>query len=135
MKEIKFRANGIWLEPLWAVAGTRGSWGSSVMKVEFSPEWEGMRSRVTFFPANGAEAVEVIVENGEVIIPDEVMESAGTAAFVIDGEVDGRRFVSEKGELRVIDTANPGGKNPLLLELKEEIEKLKARYENELKVL
>ena len=135
MKEIKFRANGIWLEPLWAVAGTRGSWGSSVMKVEFSPEWEGMRSRVTFFPANGAEAVEVIVENGEVIIPDEVMESAGTAAFVIDGEVDGRRFVSEKGELRVIDTANPGGKNPLLLELKEELEKLKARCENELKVL
>lgn len=135
MKEIKLRADGIWLEPGWAVAGTRGSWGSSVIKIDFSPEWEGMRKRVTFFPANGSDAVEVFVEKDEALIPDEVMGSAGAAFFVIDGELDGRRLISVKGELRVIDTAAPGGKNPLLLELKEELEKLKARYEYELKVL
>ena len=94
-----------------------------------------MRKRVTFFPADGSDAVEVFVEKDEALIPDEVMGSAGTAFFVIDGELDGSRLISVKGELRVIDTAAPGGKNPLLLELKEELEKLKARYEYELKVL
>ena len=127
MKEIKLRADGIWLSPLWAVAGTRGSYGSCVLKLDFSPEWEGMRKRVTFFPADGSDAVEVPIENGEAVIPDEVMERAGTAEFVIDGECDGRKLVTEKGELRVIDTARPGGKNPAYLELLRKYEKLKER--------
>jgi hypothetical protein len=135
MKDINIKADGIWLEPTWAVAGTRGSWGSSVMKVNFSSEWEGMRKRVTFFPSDGSDAVEVPIENNEAVIPDEVMEHAGTAEFVIDGEVDGRSLVTQKGELRIIDTARPGGKNPLLFELKEELERLKARLADGIAVL
>lgn len=135
MKNINIKVDGIWLEPIWAVAGTRGSWGICVLKVDFSPEWEEMRKRVTFFPADGSDAVEVPIENNEAVIPDEVMEHAGTAEFVIDGEVDGRILVTQKGELRIIDTARPGGKNPLLLELKEELEKLKARLADGIAVL
>ena len=135
MKDINIKVDSIWLEPTWAVAGTRGSYGSCTLKVDFSPEWDGMRKRVTFFPADGSDAVEVWVEDGEAVIPDEVMEHAGTAEFVIDGEVDGRRLVTQKGELRIIDTARPGGKNPLLLELKEELEKLKARLADGIAVL
>ena len=135
MKITDIKAHGIWLEPQWAVAGTRGSFGACVLKVDFSPEWDGMRKRVTFFPADGSDAVEVTFEKNEAVIPDEVMEHAGTAEFVIDGEIEGRKFVSEKGELRVIDTARPGGKNPALLELKKELEKLKARCADGLAVL
>ena len=135
MKNINIKVDGIWLEPIWAVAGTRGSWGICALKVDFSPEWEEMRKRVTFFPADGSDAVEVPIENNEAVIPDEVMEHAGTAEFVIDGEVDGRILVTQKGELRIIDTARPGGKNPLLLELKEELEKLKARLADGIAVL
>ena len=135
MKVTKIKVNGIWLEPQWAVAGTRGSWGSCVLKLDFSPEWDGMRKRVTFFPADGTDAVEVWLENDEAVIPDEVMECAGNAEFVIDGECDGRKLVTEKGELRVIDTARPGGKNPAFLELRAEYEKLKARLADGIAVL
>ena len=110
MKIIGIRARGIWLEPSWAVAGTRGSYGSWALKIDFSPEWEGMRRRVTFFPADGMSAVEVSVTNGEAIVPDSVMECAGSACFIIDGERDGERLISERGSLRVIDTARPGGR-------------------------
>ena len=135
MKEIKLRADGIWLEPTWAVAGTRGSWGSCVLKIDFSPEWEEMRKRVTFFPADGSDAVEVWLEKDGAVIPDEVMECAGTAEFIIDGEIDGRKFITEKGELRVIDTARPGGKNPAYLELLRKYEKLKERLGDGIEIL
>ncbi len=135
MKITNIKVRGIWLEPQWAVAGTRGSYGSCVLKIDFSPEWDGMRKRVTFFPADGADAVEVWLENNEAVIPDEVMEFAGTAGFVIDGEIDGRKLVTQKGELRVIDTSSPGGKNPAFVELREELEKLKARLGDGIAVL
>ncbi len=129
MKEIKIAVNGIWLEPSWAVAGTRGSFGSCRLRFEFSPEWERLQKRVTFFPADGSDAVEIPIENDEAVIPDEVMAHAGSAGFVIDGECDGKRIVSGKGELRVIDTARPGGKAPAYLELREELNALRAEYE------
>ena len=129
MKITNIKVSGIWLEPTWAVAGTRGSRGSCLLKINFSPEWEGMRKRVTFFPADGSGAVEVRLENDEAVIPDEVMECAGPAEYVIDGEVDGRNLVTQKGELRVIDTVRPGGKNPALIELREELAALRAEYE------
>ena len=129
MKVTNVKVCGIWLEPTWAVVGTRGSFGSCLLKFDFSSEWDGMRKRVTFFPADGSDAVETWLENGEALIPDEVMSAAGSAVFVIDGERDGVRYVSTRGELRVIDTAAPGGKNPLVTELREQLAALRAEYE------
>jgi hypothetical protein len=134
MKEITLNLRGVWLEPTWAVAGTRGSRGCSVLKLGFSSDWDGLRRRVTFFPADGSEAVEVYENDGEVMIPDEVMNCAGSAGFVIDGEREGACLVSQRGELRVIDTARPGGRQPAYLAeitaLREEVRKLKERCEN-----
>jgi hypothetical protein len=114
MKIINIKAGGIWLEPSWAVAGTRGSFGSCKICFEFSPEWDGMEKRATFFPADGSDAVEVILHNDEVLLPDEVMMHAGSADFVVDGVTAmGERLVSQKGELRIVDTAEPGGRSPI----------------------
>jgi hypothetical protein len=52
----------------------------------------------------------VIVRSDEVRVPDEVMACAGTALYVIDGiSESGEVLVSARGELRIIDTAEPGG--------------------------
>lgn len=138
MKEISINVRGVWLEPMWAVAGTRGSLGYGVLKLSFSPDWDGMRRRVTFFPADGSEAVEVYEENGAVTVPDEVMSCAGSAGFVIDGEGGGARIVTVRGELRVIDTVRPGGREPAYISeikaLREEVRELRERYENGIKV-
>lgn len=141
MKTINIKADGIWLEPSWAVAGTRGSYGSCRIRFDFSPEWEGCEKRATFFPADGSDAVEVILHNDEVLLPDEVMMHAGSADFVIDGvTTTGERLVSQKGELRIVDTAEPGGRSPIartpdIIEqlrceiacLRSEIDKLKEK--------
>lgn len=129
MKVTNIKVNGIWLEPCWAVAGTRGMSGA-LLKLDFSIDWEGMRRRVTFFPADGSKAYEVPVEDGEALIPEEVMACAGTAEFVIDGiSAGGVTMITKRGELRVIDTAHPGGSMPLHLELREELRALRAEYE------
>lgn len=140
MKEIVIKVNGIWLEPVWAVAGTRESFGSCALKFEFSPEWDGREKCVTFFPAVGAGEVAVLVNNDRVIIPDEVMACAGSTGFIIDG-IDGEsKLFTQKGELRVVDTVhasgNPGEKTASLADqlrrelclLRAEYEKLKVRY-------
>ncbi len=136
MKTINIKTNGIWLEPSWTVAGTRGSFGSCRICFELSPEWEGRQKRVTFFPADGSEAVEVILRNDEVTLPDEVMMHAGSAGFVIDGiGGKGDTLVSQKGELRIIDTAEPGGgktieRTPDIIEqLRAEIAYLRAQID------
>lgn len=136
MKTIKIKANGIWLEPSWAVAGTRGSYGSCGICFELTPEWEGMQKRVTFFPADGSEAVAVLLGNNEIALPDEVMAHAGSAEFVLDGvSANGEVLVSQKGELRIIDTAEPGGREPIertpdiIEQLRSEIAHLAAEIE------
>ena len=114
MKSIKIRADLWRLTPLWAVAGTRGSFGSCELSLDLSPQWKELSKRVTFFPADGSDAVCVIVTSDSVRVPDEVMACAGTASYVIDGiSESGAVLVSAKGELRVIDTADPGGKDAL----------------------
>lgn len=136
MKEIKIKADSWRLSPCWAVAGTRSSFGMSRITFDFSPEWDELGKRVTFFPADGSEAVALIVTADSVIIPDEVMANAGTAEFVVDGEdLRGGRLVSERGELRVVDTAEPGGREPKTLtpteneQLRAEIGFLRAEIE------
>lgn len=136
MKEIRIKVNGIWLEPIWAVAGTRGSFGSCKLSFEFSPEWNGMQKRVTFFPADGTDAVALLMQNDEVIVPCEVMAHAGSAGFVIDGVGEGGEVtLTQKGELRVVDTAEPGGKEPsertpgMLEQLRAEIAYLRGEME------
>ncbi len=133
MKEINIKVNGIWLSPPWAVAGTRGSFGAARMELEFSPEWQGLEKRITFFPADGSEPVALAVAEECICVPDEVMAAAGTAGYVIDGVREGEIFITKRGELRVIDTASPGGREPQTRtpseyeQLREEIRKLKER--------
>ena len=114
MKTVKIRADLWRLTPLWAVAGTRGSFGSCRLSLELSPQWKELSKRVTFFPADGSDAVCVSVQSDEVRVPDEVMACAGTASYVIDGISEtGEALVSARGELRIIDTAEPGGAEAL----------------------
>lgn len=140
MKEINIKVDLWRLTPDWAVAGTKGSFGSCKLLFSLSPDWEGLARRITFFPAEG-EAVAVLMNENSVIIPDEVMARAGTASFVLDGVGrDGTALVSAKGELRIVDTAEPGGRKPeirvpdeleqlraTLMALRGEVEELKAR--------
>ncbi|MGM9643287.1 MAG: hypothetical protein ACI3XI_08770 [Eubacteriales bacterium] len=133
MKEISININGIWPTPEWAVAGTRGSFGAAWICLEFSPEWEKLHKRITFFPADGSDAVALTVEDDLVRVPDEVMAAAGTASFVIDGVREGEILITKRGELRVVDTVNPGGREPVLRtpsdyeQLRAELQKLKER--------
>ncbi len=141
MKEIKIKADLWRLTPDWAVAGTKGSFGSCKIVFDLSPDWESLSRRVTFFPADGSDSVAVITSGEAVRVPDEVMACAGTASFVLDGVgADGTALVSARGELRIVDTAEPGGREPeervpseieqlraAIHSLWTEIEKLKAR--------
>lgn len=140
MREITVKIDRIWLNPTWAVAGTRGSFGSCKLRLKFSPEWEKMQKRVTFFPADGSEPVAVLVRNDEVLVPCEVMAAAGSAEYVIDGISEfGEAILTQKGELRVIDTALPGGREPakitpgMIDQLRAELAALRAEIE-EMKV-
>ncbi len=133
MKELNIKVNGIWLTPDWAVAGTRGSFGSAFLIFEFSPEWEGLAKRITFYPADDSVPVALLFDGGRVRVPDEVMASAGTAGFVIDGVRDGEIFITKRGELRIVDTVLPGGREPLertpseYEQIRAEIKRLKER--------
>lgn len=133
MKEINIKADLWKLTPDWAVAGTRGSFGSCRIVFDLSSDWQGMNKRVTFFPAGGGDGVALLLSENAVRVPDEVMASAGTARFVLDGiDAEGNRLVSARGELRVIDTAYPDGREPKeyapseLDQLRAEIESLRG---------
>lgn len=130
MKEINIKADLWKLTPDWAVAGTRGSFGSCKMVFDLSPDWEDLSKRVTFFPCGEEEGVAILMEKNSVTVPDEVMKRAGTACFVLDG-IDslGKRLVSSRGELRVIDTATPGGRDPNKY-APSEIDQLRAALES-----
>lgn len=130
MKEINIKADLWKLTPDWAVAGTRGSFGSCRIVFDFSPDWQCMNKRITFFPAGGGESILLILSGNTVRVPDEVMARAGTASFVLDGiDPDGNRLVSARGELRVIDTAFPGGREPKEY-APSEIDQLRAALES-----
>ncbi len=130
MKEIKIKADLWRLSPNWAVAGTRGSFGSCRIVFELSPDWQGMNKRITFFPAGGGEGVALLLNANAVRVPDEVMASAGTAVFVLDGiDADGNSLVSARGELRVVDTASPGGREPKEY-VPSELDQLRAELES-----
>ena len=128
MKEIIIKADLWRLTPDWAVAGTKGSFGFCKMVFDLSPDWENLSRRITFFPTE-CEAVAVMMDGNSVRVPDEVMARAGTASFVLDGVgEDGTVLVSAKGELRVVDTAEPGGREPEV-RVPSELEQLRAAFE------
>ncbi len=130
MKIINIKADLWRLTPDWAVAGTRGSFGSCEIVFDLSPDWQGMNKRITFFPAGEDEGVALLMSGNSVRVPDEVMARAGTAFFVLDGiDSDGQRLVSARGELRVIDTASPGGREPKEY-VPSEIDQLRAALES-----
>lgn len=137
MKEIKIKADLWRLTPNWAVAGTRGSFGSCKIIFDLSRHWSDMEKRITFYPDGGEEAVSVIMNSNIVRVPDEVMMHAGTAVFVLDGiDADGNKLVSARGELRIIDTAFPGGREPKdhipgeIDQLRAEVALLRAEIES-----
>lgn len=129
MKEIKIKADSWRLTPDWAVAGTRGSFGMTRMIFDLSPDWAGLGKRITFFPADGSGAVAMLLNDNSVAVPCEVMACAGTASYVLDGiGASGEALISRRGELRVIDTAEPGGDGPIE-RTPSEIEQLRAEIE------
>ncbi len=141
MKEINVKADLWQLTPCWAVAGTRGSYGSCRLIFDLSPHWESLGKRVTFFPADGSEAVAIIMTGNSVTVPAEVMAHKGTAGYVIDGvSLSGEAIVSCRGELRIVDTAAPGGKDPIeyvpneLDQIRAELEALRAEIREMRKV-
>ena len=137
MKTVKIRADLWHLTPLWAVAGTRGSFGSCQLEFDLSPQWAALCKRVTFFPAGCEDGVVLYMQGDSVIVPDEVMAHAGTAFFVLDGIGSGGEvIVSTRGELRVVDTLTPGGREAQkrvpseLDQLRAEISALRREIEN-----
>ena len=100
------------------------------MVFDLSPDWEDLSKRVTFFPCGEEEGVAVLMEKSSVPVPDEVMARAGTAFFVLDGiDSMGRALVSSRGELRIIETATPGGGDPIE-HVPSEIDQLRAALES-----
>jgi hypothetical protein len=106
---INIKADGYHLSPDWAVVGTEGSYGVSALAFEFDSAWDGLMRRVTFYPADASDPIEVIVTDGEVAVPAEVLAAAGTAEYVLDGTRSGVRLISLCGRLRVLQTKEPGG--------------------------
>ena len=63
-------------------------------------------------------------------VPDEVMAHEGTAVYVIDGVgASGETLISRRGELRIVDTAEPGGKNPIV-RTPSELDQLRVELES-----
>ncbi len=130
MKKIKIKADLWRLSPNWAVAGTRGSFGSCELIFEPSHHWNNMQKRITFYRSGDGEAVSLIMNGNSACVPDEIMAYAGTAFFVLDGiDPEGRRLVSTRGELRIIDTATPGGREPKVY-VASELDQLRAELES-----
>lgn len=118
------KANNYSLSPRRVVAGTRGSYGIETLDFAFSPEWNGLTKRVTFYPVDSS-PVSVLYEGEPIKIPAEVMATAGVAQFTLSGLRDGAALISVTGQLDVFDTNDPVN-DPALQPTPSELEQVIA---------
>ena len=75
--------NDVWIKPGRITLGTYGSVGVDRLSFVFSGEWEGLLTKVTFYPVYGS-PVEMLA-SGEVIVPPEMYKQSGIGKLVISG--------------------------------------------------
>ena len=75
--------NDVWIKPGRITLGTYGSVGVDRLSFVFSGEWEGLLTKVTFYPVYGS-PVEMLA-SGEVIVPPEMYKQSGVGKLVISG--------------------------------------------------
>lgn len=93
--------------------GTRGSVGIEILQFTFSPEWDGLQKRITFY-ANDREltAAFLLPQNGVLPLPAQATVKSGRHAAVLDGcGTDGRVIFSTSLMCEVLYHA-PAGTSP-----------------------
>lgn len=88
-------ANSDELVPRCIEAGTRGSFGTVKLRLEFSDEWDGMTKKIVFHPKRG-KPIEMPYLGGEIDIPAEVMRYEGQSQYVVSGVRMNGSEVAEK---------------------------------------
>lgn len=99
---MKIEVNKYSLNPRWFVAGTKGSYGTEMIELVFSKEWDGLTKKINFIPFGGKEIS--IVYTDPIAVPYEVMVRGGTCVFGVSGYKGATRLLSVTGELKVVDT-------------------------------
>ena len=97
------------LTPKRFIAGTKGSYGFCTMCFRFGAGWDGLAKKVTFYPLDGSDPVYLIVTDGKVEIPQEIMRCAGVNRYVISGCKNEDVLISITGEIDVLDSLSPDG--------------------------
>jgi hypothetical protein len=106
--------SGYNLSPNVILAGTRGSFGLTKLRLNLSPEWQKASVRVIFHPQRGA-PIEVAYKGEAIDIPYAIMENSGKAGFVVSGimfdesEGDGKKTITLPGEIEVLYTLEDKG--------------------------
>nr|DAI24319.1 MAG TPA: hypothetical protein [Caudoviricetes sp.] len=75
--------NDVWIKPGRITLGTYGSVGVDRLALVFSPEWEGLLAKATFYPVYGS-PVEMLA-NREIVVPPEMYKQSGVGKLVISG--------------------------------------------------
>ena len=103
---MRIRVDAYSLTPSSLVVGTAGSYGIPKLECSFSPEWEGLSVKASFY-AGEEDYVVILNEAGEATVPAEVMAEAGEYPFLISGSRGSDVIVSLAGKLVVLPTLEP----------------------------
>lgn len=103
---MKIRADAYSLTPSSLAVGTVGSYGVPKLECSFSPEWEGLTIKASFY-AGDDNYVVILNEAGEVTVPAEIMAAAGEYPFLLSGCRGTTEIRSLAGKLTVLPTLEP----------------------------
>lgn len=126
--------NDTQIEPGRITLGTYGSVGVDRLTFAFSSEWDGLLTKLTFYPAYGS-PVEVLTGD-EVVVPAEMYKSPGVGKLVVNGyKIENNTLVKRKYtlpcELEVPSTIVNKGKNAVQ-ETASVYEQLRKQMEREI---
>ncbi len=97
------------MAPKRFIAGTKGSYGFCTLDFKFSGEWNGLTKKATFYPRDGSGAVCLLIGDGPLKIPKEVMVCEGVNRYVVSGSRGEDILISVTGEIDVLNSLSPDG--------------------------
>lgn len=103
---MKIRVDAYSLTPSAIAVGTVGSYGVPKLECSFSPEWEGLTIKASFY-AGDDDYVVLLNDAGEATVPAEIMAEAGEYPFLISGCRGTTEIRSLAGKLTVLPTLEP----------------------------
>ena len=111
---MKINIDSFDIYPKVAFAGTRGSYGAdAVLEFEFGESWKELSKSVIFYPADGSDAVSILLGSDTTVkIPFDVMSVAGQAKYVVSGVKGEDIMISVTGDLHVAQTLDAAGTEP-----------------------